>query len=47
MCGLVMDGGMMFGDIVTISFFVRGPVVLELSAINSVAEPMVFHVHQC
>ncbi len=46
MCVLVMDGSMMFGHVVAIVFFARGPVVLELSAKNSVAEPMVFHVHQ-
>jgi hypothetical protein len=46
MCGLVMDGGMMFDHIVAIVFFARGPVVSELSAKKSVAEPMVFHVHQ-
>ena len=32
MRGLVMDGGMMFGHVVTIVFFARGPVVPESSA---------------
>jgi hypothetical protein len=37
---------MMFGHVVAIVFFARGPVVSELSEKNSVAEPMVFHVRR-
>ena len=44
-CLLVVSWGMMFGHVVSIVFFARGPVMANMAVTFSVAEPMVFHVH--
>jgi hypothetical protein len=41
----MMNGGMMFGDVVAFVFVARCPVVAELFLTDSVPKPVVLHVH--
>jgi hypothetical protein len=43
--GLMVNWGVIFGDIVTFVFVARCPIVSELFLTDSVPKPVVLHVH--